>query len=57
MATSSIMANFYTDGLKAANAIVPARFTNVKPSLKLPVAVGSERQYTAAQERAFWRWF
>jgi len=32
MATSSITANFYTDDPKAANAIVHALFTNVKPS-------------------------
>ena len=32
MATSSITANFYTDDPKAANAIVRALFTNVKPS-------------------------
>ena len=32
MATSSITANFSTDDPKAANAIVRALFTNVKPS-------------------------
>jgi len=57
MATSSITANFYTDDPKAANAIVRALFTNVKPSSKLPTAAGSERRYTPAQERAFWRRF
>ena len=57
MATSSITANFYTDDLKAANKIVHALFTNVKPSSRLPTAVNSERKYTPAQERVFWRRF
>ena len=57
MATSSITANFYTDDPKAANAIVRALFTPVKPSPRLPTAADSERRYTAAQERAFWRRF
>ena len=55
MATSSITANFYTDDPKAANAIVRALFTNVKPSAKLPTAAGLVRNYTPAQEHAFWR--
>ena len=38
MATSSITANFYTDDPKAANKIVHALFTNVKPSSRLPTA-------------------
>lgn len=57
MATSSITANFYTDDPKAANRIVHALFTDVKPSSKLPTAVNSEKKYTPAQERAFWRRF
>ena len=57
MATSSITANFYTDDPKAANKIVHALFTNVKPSSRLPTAVNSERKYTPAQERVFWRRF
>ena len=57
MATSSITANFYTDDPKAANKIVHALFTNVKPSSRLPTAVNSERKYTPAQERVFWRGF
>ena len=57
MATSSITANFYTDDPKAANAIVHALFTNVKPSPKLPTASGATRRYTPAQERSFWRRF
>ena len=57
MATSSITANFFTDDPKAANKIVHALFTNVKPSSRLPTAVNSERKYTPAQERVFWRRF
>jgi hypothetical protein len=57
MATSSITANFYTDDPKAANKIVHALFTNVKPSSRLPTAVNPERKYTPAQERVFWRRF
>ena len=34
MATSSITANFYTDDPKAANKIVHALFTDVKPSFQ-----------------------
>ena len=57
MATSSITANFYTDDPKAANAIVRALFTQVKPSPKVPTAVGMVKQYTPAQENAFWKRF
>ena len=57
MATSSITATFYTDDPKAANKIVHALFTNVKPSSSVPTAVNSERKYTPAQERVFWRRF
>lgn len=57
MATSSITANFFTDDPKAANKIVHALFTNVKPSSRLPTSANSERKYTTAQERVFWRRF
>lgn len=57
MATSSITANFCTDDPKAANRIVHALFTDMKPSSKLPTALHSERKYSSAQERAFWRRF
>ena len=57
MATSSITANFYTDDPKAANAIVHALFSNVRPSTKLPTAAGTAKKYTPSQERSFWRRF
>lgn len=55
MATSSITANFFTDDPKAANAIVHALFTNVKPSPRLPTMVGRTKRYTPAGERAFFK--
>ena len=54
MATSSITANFYTDDPKAANKIVHALFSDVKPFSRLPTAANSERKYTPVQERVFW---
>lgn len=57
MATSSITASFHTDDAKVVNAFARTLFTNVKPSSNLPTAVGSMREYTPAQERAFWKRF
>ena len=53
MATSSITANFYTDDPKAANAIVRALFTNVKPSPLPRQKVEVVEFKTPAAERAF----
>lgn len=52
MATSSITANFHTDDPKAANAIVHALFTNVKPS-NLPPSLKPYEFKTEAAKRAF----
>ena len=53
MATSSITANFYTDDPKAANAIVHALFTNVKPSPLPRRRVKIVRFRNDAAKRAF----
>ena len=53
MATSSITANFYTDDPKAANAIVRALFTNVKPSPLPRGKVKIVRFKNDAAKRAF----
>ena len=53
MATSSITANFYTDDPKAANNIVRALFTNVKPSPLPRHTVKIVKFKTPAAERAF----
>ena len=53
MATSSITANFYTDDPKAANNIVRALFTNVKPSPLPSQKVEIVEFKTAAERRAF----
>ena len=53
MATSSITANFYTDDPKAANNIVRALFTNVKPSPLPRQTVKVVEFKTAAERRAF----
>ena len=53
MATSSITANFYTDDPKAANAIVRALFTNVKPSYLPRGNVKIVRFKNDASKRAF----
>ena len=53
MATSSITANFHTDDPKAANAIVRAMFTNVKPSPLPQQKVEIVEFKTPAEERAF----
>ena len=53
MATSSITANFYTDDPKAANAIVHALFTNVKPSPLPRRNVKIVRFKSDAEKRAF----
>jgi len=55
MATSSITANFYTDDPKAANAIVRALFTNVKPSPLPRHKVEVVEFKTEAEKRAFIR--
>jgi len=52
MASSSITANFYTDDPKAANAIVRALFTNVKPS-NLPPSLKPYEFKTEAEKREF----
>ena len=55
MATSSITANFYTDDPKAANNIVRALFTNVKPSPLPRQKVEIVEFKTAAERIAFAR--
>ena len=53
MATSSITANFYTDDPKAANKIVRALFTDVKPSFQPVRSVRVVGFKSEAQKRAF----
>lgn len=53
MATSSITANFYTDDPKAANKIVHALFTNVKPSFQTNRSVRVVGFKSDADKRAF----
>ena len=53
MATSSITANFYTDDPKAANKIVHALFTNVKPSFRPSRSVRVAEFKNDAEKRSF----